>query len=385
MKTIRTYLPLMLATAFALAPLRSAFADETTTDIAFSDPSKPGTLKIRVWHGDVSIHGADVKAISVKSESAPASPTPRKDGMRVLSSSSGFLLSEKNNVATLEYGSDGWTGGSADFDITVPRSTSIVVGNSAHGDFECSDVSGDVDVRTMSGDVKLDGISGGATVETMNGEIDVKVKELTASRPLSFTSMHGEITIHLPEASKADVRFRTHRGVILTNFDDKVLVTKTVVSHEKMRALSGKDKGKQKDKTGADLDLSVNVDLGKGTGSVLLNAPAAPAAPAAPEVAAVPAVPEKPSESSDDSDGDWHAEVRDSIRMAADEAAMAAKEAAEAVHEGMAEFHAQFNGGNFAPLPPMTGGKVVSGTLNGGGVSIQAATLNGDIILKRID
>jgi DUF4097 and DUF4098 domain-containing protein YvlB len=362
----------MLAAAFALVPLRSAFAEETTTDIAFSDPSKPGTLKIRVWHGDVSIHGADVKAISVKSESAPASPTPRKDGMRVLSSSSGFMLSEKNNVATLEYGSDGWTGGSADFDITVPRSTSIVVGNSAHGDFECSEVSGDVDVRTMSGDVKLDEISGGALVETMNGEIDVRVKELATSRPLSFTSMHGQITIRLPEASKADLRFRTHRGVILTNFDDKSLVTKTVVSHEKVRPMSAKEKRKEKEK-GADLNLSVNVDLDKGSGSVLLNAPAAPAVPAT------------PAESSDDSDGDWHAEVRDSIRMAADEAAMAAREAAEAVHEGMAEFHAQFNGGNFALLPPMTGGKVVSGTLNGGGVSIQAATLNGDIILKKTD
>ena len=98
-----------------------------------------------------------------------------------------------------------------------------------------------------------------------------------------------------------------------------------------------------------------------------------------------PSKPAKSDESSDESDGDWHAEVRDSIRMAADEAAMAAKEAAEAVHEGLAEFHAQLNGGNFAALPPMTGGKVVSGTLNGGGVGIQAATLNGDIILKKAD
>jgi hypothetical protein len=369
----------MLAAALALVPLRSAQADETTSEITFSDPSKPGTLKIRVWHGDVSVRGADVKAITVKSDSAPASPTPRKDGMRVLSSSSGFVLSERDNVATLEYGSDGWTGGSADFDITVPRATSIIVGNSAHGSVECSEVSGDVDVRTMSGDVKLDQISGGALVETMNGEIDVRVRELAAAKPLSFTSMHGQITIRLPQDAKADLRFRTHRGVILTNFDDKVLVTKTVVSHEKSHAASKKEKAKEKD---ADLDLSVNVDLTKGSGSVLLNAPAAPAAPA---VSAVPAVPAKASEGSDDSDGDWHAEVRDSIRMAADEAAMAAREAAEAVHEGMAEFHAQFNGGDFTPLPPMTGGKVVSGTLNGGGVGIQAATLNGDIILKKAD
>jgi hypothetical protein len=31
----------------------------------------------------------------------------------------------------------------------------------------------------------------------------------------------------------------------------------------------------------------------------------------------------------------------------------------------------------------MTGGKIVSGTLNGGGGEIQASTLNGDIVLRK--
>jgi hypothetical protein len=44
--------------------------------------------------------------------------------------------------------------------------------------------------------------------------------------------------------------------------------------------------------------------------------------------------------------------------------------------------HAEL-GGAIPSLPPMTGGKVVSGALNGGGVEIQAATLNGDILLKK--
>jgi hypothetical protein len=33
----------------------------------------------------------------------------------------------------------------------------------------------------------------------------------------------------------------------------------------------------------------------------------------------------------------------------------------------------------------MTGGKVVTGTLNGGGTEIQAATLNGDILFKKAE
>ena len=96
----------------------------------------------------------------------------------------------------------------------------------------------------MSGDVSLKDISGGALVETMNGEISVSVKSLADSKPLSFTSMRGEISIHLPQESKANIRFRTHRGVILTNFDDKALVTKTESSSRSVHSERMKDKEK---------------------------------------------------------------------------------------------------------------------------------------------
>lgn len=357
MKTTRFHYSLVIAAALALAAARPALADESSSQIAFSDPSKPGTLKIRVWHGEVTVHGGDVKEIVVKSDSQDASPTPRKDGLRVLSASAGFILAEKNNVATLDYGADGWTSGSADFDITVPRSTSITVANSARGNLECTDISGDIDVRTMGGDVTLRDISGGALVETMNGEINVHVKSLAESHPLSFTSMHGEISIHLPQDAKANIRFRTHRGVILTNFDDKALVTKTEVTRKAPKA--------PKVKEGMDEDSAE---------------PVAPLAPAAPAPGAT-ATPPAHHNSDSDTESDWHAEVRDSVREAAQEAAEAARDAAEAIHEGLMEAHAQMSGG-IAALPPMTGGKVVSGALNGGGVEIQAATLNGDILLK---
>lgn len=327
--------PLLLALTLALALAGPARADDSTNSIAFSDPSKPGTLRVRVWHGDVTIHGEDVKEISVKSESQVTSPTPRKDGMRVLSASANYTLSEKGNVASLDYGSDGWSGSGADFDITVPRSTSIVVANLVHGDLGCSDVSGDIDVRATHGDVTLDGVSGGALVETVNGEIKVTVKALVPDKPLSFTSMNGQVTLHVPADLKAAIRFRTHRGVILTNFDDKALVTKTEIS--KAHAAPG-------------TEVIVHND----------------------------------GRDRSDSDDDIGTQVRDSIR----EAAETAREAIRAAHEEMAEAHIELSGSLDAPmppLPPMTGGKTVSGALNGGGVEIQAATLNGDIILKKIE
>jgi Putative adhesin len=352
MKNIRFHSSLLVACALALAPAGFAHGDQAVSTISFSDPSKPGTLKVRVWHGDVTVHGADVKEITVKSDSEDAAPTPRKDGMRVLSTSSSYALSEKNNVATLEFGSDGWSGGSADFDIVVPRSTSVIVANSVHGDLDCSDLTGDIEVRSMHGDVKLEDVSGGALVETVSGEIKVDVKSLAPSRPLSFTSMNGEITIHVPADLKAGIRFRTHRGVILTNFDDKALVTKTEVS----RRMRKDDR----------------------------IAPVAPVAPAPPANADAASQAQPAPKAKGESEDDWKGDVRDQVREAALEAVDAAKEAAEAAREGLAEANIQISR-TFDTLPPMTGGKTVSGSLNGGGVEIQAATLNGDIILKKAE
>jgi hypothetical protein len=357
MKTIR--IPIILAAALALASIGPARADEASSSIAFSDPSKPGTLRIRVWHGQVTVHGADVKAVTVTSDSTPVNSDPRKDGLRVLSASASYVLSEKGNVATLDYGADGSGGGSADFEVTVPRDTSVVVANSVRGDFTCTGVSGDIDVRMLNGEVKLADISGGALVETMNGDISVAVKALAPARPLSFTSMNGRVTIRVPADAKAAIRFRTHRGVILTNFDDKALVTRTEISRRTPRKAPKAD----------------SADKGQAPAAGSASAPAAQA----PE-----------SSDSDQADSDWHAEMRDSIRQAAVEAAEAAHEAAEAVHEGLAEARVEISGVMppnipMPPLPPMTGGKIVSGTLNGGGVEIQAATLNGDIVLKKVE
>lgn len=357
------YTYVLMAAALALLPLSSARAEEAKAATPFSNPDKPGTLKIRVMRGEVTIHGEDVKEISVRSDAMAANPTPRKDGMRVLSTSAGFQLTEKDNVAVLEYGEnqDAWNG-AADFDITVPRNTSVVVGNAVHGDFKATGISGDIDVRSVSGEVHLVDISGGALVETLHGDIEVKMSKLSPTKPLSFTTMGGQITIKVPSDSKADVRFHTHRGLILTNFDDKSLVTKTEISVRKIH------KDRKKDSDSEDM------------------APVAPVSPTAP----VPPDSEKVVVVSKDgnvdveSSGDWHADVRDSIREAAMDAAEAARDAAEAVHEGLMEAHIEIGGG-MPPLPPMTGGKVVSGTLNGGGVEIQAATLNGDIELKKVE
>lgn len=340
MKNSRLFPSLVLAAAFAVIFFTAARANENeTSTIKFSDPTKPGTLKLTVTNGDLRIHGADAPEVTVRTELKPEAPSLRKDGLRVLSSSSSYSLTEKDNVVSLSYGSESWPGNGGDFDITVPRNTNVVVASAFGGDIEVGDVTGGVEIKSLNGEVKLANVTGGALVETMNGEIHADVGALAEGKPLSFTSMNGEVQLTLPADIKANVRLRTHNGSILTDFDDKQLVTKTAAL---------KEGGHHAPHPRADGDESAEI----------------------------------------------RASVRDAVRVGMEAAREAARGARDAIRNAKKSDDAREESDDdamspippippMAPLPPMTGGKIVTGTLNGGGPEIRISTMNGDVTLRK--
>lgn len=335
-----------IAAGLAVVFVSAAHADDTTSEIKFSDPTKPGTIKVSMARGELRVRGVDSDTITIKSEAKAVASAPRKDGLRVLTASSSFNLTEKDNVVTLDAGTEGWgKGSSSDFHISVPRATSVIISNSWGGEISCVDVAGDIEVKNMNGEINLEGIAGAVLVETMNGEINANVREIREGKPLSFTSMNGEINIRVPTDSKANVRLRSQNGSILTDFDEKALVTKTESAPRNGRVTRA-------------------TTTKRGTRS--------------------------PSSNSELSQ-EIHAVVKEAVQVgveAAREAAHAIREASEAAREAAQEAAAESGAVTISPprppLPPMTGGKIVSGTLNGGGPDIQAATMNGDVILRKL-
>jgi hypothetical protein len=139
-----------------------------------------------------------------------------------------FLLFEKNNVAEFSYGKDSWPmGEGANFEITVPANTALEIQNGWNGSVKVERVTGDVEVKGLNCEVKLTDLGGGAIVETMNGEITASFAALPDKKPVSFSSMNGEVKLRVPADARANVRFRTHNGAILTDFADDVLKTKS--------------------------------------------------------------------------------------------------------------------------------------------------------------
>ena len=360
----RLFPSFLVATVLTMLLLSAARGAEDATTIQFSDPTKPGTIKVSLARGSLRVTGAEVAEITVKSDAKPVTSKPvRKDGLRVLTAASSFALSEKDNVVTLDAAGDGPHGAGSDFTLTTPRNTTVVVTNAWGGDIHCSNLGGDIEVRSVNGSIRLEDVSGGVVVETMNGEISASIRELHDNKPLSFQSTNGEVVIRLPADAKANVRLRTQNGSVLTDFDDAALVTKTE---------------------------SAPRTSSRRTTRPAKAAPAAPAPPEEPRSATAPKAPPTPATPKaglDDADKEEiRVAVRDSVRAGAEaarEAMVFARDALKAAHDGMTDAGLSLRLPNLS-IPTLTGGKLVTGTLNGGGPEISVATMNGDVTLRQL-
>jgi hypothetical protein len=359
--------------------LSATFAAEPPATIKFSDPSKPGTLKINLGRGELEIQGSDTTEVLVKTDSRLESEKPRPDGLRVISAASGFSLSEKDNVAVLDAALLDKGRGTGNFKVTVPRSTTVIVQNAWGGDISCAGVTGDVEINCMHGEIRLDDVRGGVVASTMNGQIRANIRQLQEGKPLSFTSMNGEVVLRVPGDAKANVRLRTQNGSVLTDFEENVLATRTESSPNHSPRIV---------KTGRVMTGEVQDAIRE---AAQIGATAVREA-----LEAVKQGLEAARLDSDEARRDLDAAKRDLERARRD---------AEREHARMAREAQRANDGDKPPMPPtapaapkpawapavakmpvptITGGKLVTGTLNGGGPEISVATMNGDVVLRKL-
>jgi hypothetical protein len=318
--------------ALALAPLHAG-EDGTTATVKLSAPDKPAILRIDLPWADIHITGVSGDSVTVESslERKGAKET-REDGLRRLDDECSFELSEHNNVVSLTLDGDNPAAGgnSADFKISVPRAMALDVRTEAGGDLEVRDIAGDIEIENMNGGVRLEGIAGSAVVNTMNGEVRASYAK-APSKLVSITSMNGEIDLRVPADTKANVRLRTTNGSILTDFDEATLKTKSEgtgygsIGPDVARSVADAVR----------VGVQIAREVQRGVEQVAREADAADTS--SPDVADTPREPRVPRPP-------------------------------RPPHP---------------PVAPFTGGKVVSGTLNGGGVDVQISTMNGKITLRQ--
>lgn len=341
------------ALAFTATALQAADenSEQNTIRSKFSDPAKPGTLKVSLPWAEVRVSGTDGNEIVVTSsiEEKGKSKEVDPDGFRRLDEDVSFEVVEKNNTATIVMSGDNlWAAHGAEFHVQVPRNTNLILRTEAGGDVQVENIDGDIDINSMNGEVTLTDIGSSAVINTMNGEVTATFKKAPA-KAVSITSMNGEIDLRLPTDTKANLRMRTHNGSIRTNFPEGVLQAKTEKvsgsrgytgtfgpTREQTREIARQAERMARDASRAAREHAklARAQTGAAEGDKDTDETSAPPAPASPTpaTASIPAAAPQPP---------------------------------------------------IPPIPAWAGGKSIVGTLNGGGVDIQLSTMNGTITLRQ--
>ena len=138
-------------------------------------------------------------------------------GMKQLSgSASGLEVEEEDNVVQIN--TQSWKA-ATDLVIQVPVATSLEIRSTMDGAVLVEGVSGEIDINNINGPVTLKNVSGNTLVHTVNGNIEVTLARVTADKPLSFSTMNGDIDVTLPADVKANLKMKSEQGEIYTDFD----------------------------------------------------------------------------------------------------------------------------------------------------------------------
>ncbi len=210
------------AVALALAGcLILGFAQTPGSDrvtVSFSDPSRPGTIKANLVNGGITVKGYDGKEVIVEAQARDrARGSPSSSGMRRIQMSAiGLTVEEENNVMRVRSDSHQRPIG---ITMQVPRKTSLSLHCVNDGDMVVEGVEGELEVNDINGAVTLKNVSGSAVAHALNGKVLVNFVRIDPSKPMSFSSLNGDIDVTFPADLKANLKMQSDRGDILSDFE----------------------------------------------------------------------------------------------------------------------------------------------------------------------
>jgi len=183
--------------------------------IAFDDPSRPGTVEVRLPWGEIAVRGHDGDKVEVDMR-ASFDPVAGEDD-----DGAPRLSLEQADGRIRVWVSPPTAGGfwSADLELRVPRGTSVALGMERGGNIRIADLAGRVEVDSENGSVALHRVSGGARVDCRNGEIEAHFEDLSGGDPIRLATGNGKVDVSLPAAARADLSLRSPNGGAFSDFE----------------------------------------------------------------------------------------------------------------------------------------------------------------------
>lgn len=211
----------VLLTAALLSMRVMAQSDQLV--VPLSDPGKPYKVEVNLVNGSIKVAGYDGKevVIEVQSESKRRERDDddhSKNGMHRINggNSMDITAKEKNNTVTI--GSDMPSRGGT-VSIKIPRNiANLKVSTINGGVIVVSNVNGEIEADNTNGAIVLTDISGSVVANSINGAVKVAFKSIDP-KAMAFSTLNGVIDVTFPANLKANVKLKSDRGNVYSDFD----------------------------------------------------------------------------------------------------------------------------------------------------------------------
>ena len=189
--------------------------------VPFSNPTRPRLVKVSVINGGIQVKGYSGNEVVVEGrtedDASSSEPPPKKAaGMKRLGNSAPkFTVEEAENVVTVSVRPSDQT---VNLFLQVPTTTSLKL-HSVDGEVKVEQVTGELEINCVDGNVNLANVSGTVVAHSVDGDITANLLRVALDKPMSFSSVDGDLDVTFPSDLKANVRIKSDDGDVYTDFD----------------------------------------------------------------------------------------------------------------------------------------------------------------------
>ncbi|MDO3643254.1 DUF4097 family beta strand repeat-containing protein [Mucilaginibacter sp. L3T2-6] len=210
-------------------------AEKEQLVVPLSQPGRPYKLDVGIVDGSITVIGYEGKDIIIETKEKDRGERQRnqhtRDGMHSLSTGrrADIQANENNNTVTVE----GEAGRETNLVLKVPQGdAALKLQTVNNGDILVSNINGDLELTNTNGGIKATGISGSVVANTVNGNVIVTFKSIDPKAAMAFTTLNGNVDVTFPPSLKANVKLKSDRGDIFTDFDVVAEEHKPTVSNK---------------------------------------------------------------------------------------------------------------------------------------------------------
>lgn len=217
MKPIKSIIIILLT--MLSAGLRAQNLSLSKLTVPLSEPGKPYQLNVDLKTDIINLSAYEGKDILIDVASTGKKDQSTGHGMLLLQSGSSksIITQEKNNVVSISNVSS--LREAATLNIKLPAGATHIKVSVNDGSISASDISGDIEVSNLHGDISLNNISGSVVANSNQGSVKVNFKSVNTNSAMAFSTLRGDIDVTLPATFKSNVKLRSYRGSIYSDFN----------------------------------------------------------------------------------------------------------------------------------------------------------------------